>query len=106
MRVMFDHSLKFSLDEGENLADGALSRPDPTAAAEKAAAQERVLLDAYSNAVTSIVDEVGPSVVRLDIRRPVGKLAGSGSGFMVSPDGLVVTNAHVVGAARTAEVSV
>jgi S1-C subfamily serine protease len=103
MPVMFNHSLKFSLDEGDNLGDGARSRPET--APEKAAAQERALLDAYSNAVTAIVDEVGPSVVRLDLRRPDGKLAGAGSGFMVSPDGLVVTNAHVVGAARTAEVS-
>ncbi len=101
---MYDHSLQFSHDESESPGEEALSRAAPTAAPEKAA-QERVLLDAYSNAVTAIVDEVGPSVVRLDLRRDDGKLAGAGSGFMVSPDGLVVTNAHVVGAARTAEVS-
>jgi S1-C subfamily serine protease len=98
MRRMFDHPLHFSLDDDPSSAD-------QPAALENAATHDRVLLDAYSDAVTSIVDTVGPSVVRLDLRRADGKRAGSGSGFVVSPDGLIVTNAHVVEGAKTAEVS-
>jgi S1-C subfamily serine protease len=96
MLGMFDHALKFSLDDGHNPGDEAL---------QNTSTDDSILLDAYSNAVTAVVDQVGPSVVRLDLRRPDGKRAGTGSGFVVSPDGLVVTNAHVVEGAKTAEVS-
>ncbi|HMJ89834.1 MAG TPA: trypsin-like peptidase domain-containing protein [Candidatus Acidoferrum sp.] len=68
---------------------------------------ESILLDAYSNAVTRAVETVAPSVVRIEITKteqtPRGPRqgAGSGSGFVISPDGLVLTNSHVVhGAAR------
>jgi len=96
MLFMLNHSLKFSLDEGGATGDEAFQNPS---------ADDSLLLDAYSNAVTAVVDQVGPSVVRLDLRRSDGKRAGTGSGFVVSPDGLVVTNAHVVEGAKSAEVS-
>ncbi len=62
-------------------------------------------LDAYSARVTAVVERVAPSVVRLDIRRGDGRRAGSGSGVIVSPDGLILTNSHVVQGAKRAEVT-
>jgi S1-C subfamily serine protease len=63
------------------------------------------LLDAYSQSVVRVVDQVGPSVVRLDVRRGDGRRGGSGSGVIVSPDGLILTNSHVIQGARRADVT-
>jgi S1-C subfamily serine protease len=73
----------------------------------RAAPEEGGLLDAYSNAVTTAVDTVSPSVVKIEISKAVQtprrrvETSGGGSGFVISPDGLVLTNSHVVhGASR------
>jgi S1-C subfamily serine protease len=64
------------------------------------------LFDAYSKTVADIVDRVGQSVVRLDIRHgQTGRPMGAGSGVIVSPDGLVLTNSHVVQGSRRAEIT-
>ena len=64
---------------------------------------DSLLLDAYSRAVISTVDRVGPAVVRVE-RLPDGNGQGGGgvgSGVVIAGDGLVLTNSHVVGGART-----
>ncbi len=67
--------------------------------------EDQELLDAYSRAVIDVVDRVGPAVVGLTIHagevngRPRG---GTGSGVIVAPDGLILTNSHVAGAGGTA----
>src|SRR4051794_5755568 len=64
--------------------------------------EDEALLDAYSRAVIDVVDRVGPAVVRLDVKTSDDRRhGGTGSGVIVAPDGLVLTNSHVVdGAAR------
>src|SRR5262245_38629068 len=61
------------------------------------------LLDAYSEAVTGAVETIQPSVVHVDVQRERGR--GGGSGFVFTPDGLIVTNSHVAGGAAKLEVS-
>src|SRR5580698_6344406 len=68
-------------------------------------ADDRELLDAYSNAVIDVVDRVGPAVVGLTIHTGEpngGSRAGTGSGVVVAPDGLILTNSHVAGAGGNA----
>ena len=61
-------------------------------------ADDAALLDAYSRTVIDVVDSVSPAVVRLDVKpSEQARQGGSGSGVIVSPDGLVLTNSHVVG---------
>ncbi len=65
-------------------------------------ADDDSLLDAYSHTLAGAVDLVGPTVSRIE---RIGGQGGHGSGFAISPDGLIVTNNHVVDTARSVRIT-
>jgi len=88
-----------------NWSAGALGPQAPLSP--RPAAEDVGLLDAYSQAVTAVVDAIGPAVVSVHAGKrlpgPGGELQGSGSGVAITPDGYILTNSHVVqGAAELA----
>jgi S1-C subfamily serine protease len=72
---------------------------------------DAALLDEYSRTVVSAADRVGPAVVNIDIKqhlesqRGPREVGGSGSGFVIAPDGFILTNSHVVHLANQIAVS-
>ena len=65
-----------------------------------APASDTETLDSYSRAITTVVDTIGPAVLRVEVRNNKGTPGGVGSGVIIAPDGLVLTNSHVVEGAK------
>src|SRR5580692_11196189 len=69
------------------------------------------LLDSYSKTITRVVAKIGPAVVNIRVqganreRRRGPESGGSGSGFVITPDGFILTNSHVVHSAVRMEVT-
>jgi S1-C subfamily serine protease len=86
-------SLDLVLDEAETGKQAPLRDP---------VANDPFLLDEYSRTVVAAVERVAPAVVNIDIKQRVEtrdrarEVGGSGSGFIIAPDGFILTNSHVV----------
>jgi len=78
--------------------NGTIERPPPSGAAQQSAAA----LDAYSRTVIGVAEALSPSVANLQVRRRTrrGPVMGAGSGVAISPDGFLITSAHVVEGSR------
>src|SRR5467141_1160507 len=93
------------------LLDESLSGPEFDRPSIAPGQDDGMLLDEYSRTIVSAADRVGPAVVnidikqRLDSRRGPREVGGSGSGFVIAPDGFILTNSHVVHDANQIAVS-
>src|SRR3984957_11993634 len=86
----------------EPVADASPARP----------VDDSALLDAYSNAVVGAAERISPSVVKIDVVQAAKSRSGEprerqggGSGFVFTPDGLILANSHVVHEATRIHVS-
>src|SRR4030095_5793661 len=103
MKHMVDKNFAF---ETEFLTSG-LESSESGSELKTTSVSDDALLDAYSRAVIEAAEKMSPSVVYIEMerdaqnrasnnRRPSQEMAGSGSGFLFTPDGFILTNSHVV----------
>ncbi len=96
-------------DNATPLADFSQPLVQPSAGAP---VDDSILLDAYSKAVVGAAEKLSASVVKIDVVQPARTRSGQsteheggGSGFVFTPDGLILTNSHVVHGASRIHVS-
>jgi S1-C subfamily serine protease len=91
-----------ALSDADSLVAAAQVQPPPG---------DEELLDSYSRTVARVVELVGPTVVNIRVHRanqvsqPGPESGGTGSGFVIAPDGFILTNSHVVHGAGRMEVA-
>lgn len=87
------------------LSGEKLAGAEAGSAAGGAAPDDTLLLDAYSRVVVDVAEIVSPAVVNITVMGNDGEPVGTGSGLILTPDGYVLTNWHVVQAGRRIDVT-